>query len=67
MATDYIDYWACSGKTPFETYDLARRQIAKRTKRIGRRVKAFQQEKLVIYRCRLCHHWHLGNGSIRKL
>lgn len=46
----------CSGKEAFDTPELASR-VLHRKKRHG---------KIVVYRCRHCRKWHIGNHLGRK-
>ncbi len=48
---------SCSGKSAFETFDLAN-QIATRSRRRGRK-----GQRLKPYHCRFCKSWHIGSGQ----
>lgn len=48
----------CAGKMKFLSWDHAKRSVKER------RLRPKQgRGEMNIYRCRSCHHWHVGRGA----
>jgi hypothetical protein len=56
---------SCNGKHPFATKSGAMDLLARRRKRAKRTHHAHKNKRSELadiepYRCRFCHHWHIG-------
>lgn len=59
-----MQYIACEGKVPHDSYDEARKHIDK-PYRSGQHDK-LPRQKLDIYRCPYCFKWHVGKTLVTR-
>lgn len=50
----------CSGKEGYPSPQLAHRRLAEMKRR---HVKISKKRSLTVYRCTVCHQWHLGSSQ----
>lgn len=56
---------ACQGKTAYVCWTHAAKTLRRHHFKATRRDEKDGKRESGIYRCRICHHWHVGGGKER--